>query len=272
MVSVEVKVFYCPSNRSGGKVDMSFLAPIAGRSLPNTAASDYLLCKGANAALCENCKIPAAGRGVFDVNTKTRLDDITDGTSQTFAIGEGAGNNRRFGLRRFYQDTTPATGLFPGQSPLIDQSWSQGPAATTELHSLGLMGGGLLGITALRGGQADPFDEPMNRPLCLPSFDYNQSCTNTGTAPNTYDTISGFRSVHIGGCYFLFCDGSVRFVREGISPDTYLPVHNRGRGSGRGPIEIPRPSQRSLKRKRRERPPSLAFLKLASNRGAEPEA
>src|SRR5262249_19684409 len=59
LVSVEVKVFFCPSNRSSGHIDMSFLAPIAGRPLPNTAASDYLLCKGANAALCENCQIPA---------------------------------------------------------------------------------------------------------------------------------------------------------------------------------------------------------------------
>ena len=135
LVSVEVKLFYCPSNRSGGRMDFAFLVPIAGRSLPNAASCDYLLCKGANAAMCEHCQIPPAGRGAFDVNSHTRLDDITDGTSQTFAAGEGAGGNRRFGYRLYYQDTTAATGLFPGQSPYIDQSWSQGPAATQELHS-----------------------------------------------------------------------------------------------------------------------------------------
>jgi prepilin-type N-terminal cleavage/methylation domain-containing protein/prepilin-type processing-associated H-X9-DG protein len=221
IVSVEVKVFYCPSNRSGGVIDMSFLVPIAGRPLPNLAASDYLLCKGANAALCEFSPLPSAARGAFDVNTRTRLTDITDGTSTTFAVGEGAGNNPRFGIRRYYQDTASATGFFPGQSHLIDQSWSSGPAATAALNSLGMMGGSCLGITAIRGGQADPFDEPMNRALVLPSFDYNNGCINAGTAPGTYDTTGGFRSVHPGGCQFLFCDGSVRFVSETLRPDTY---------------------------------------------------
>ncbi len=221
LVPTQVKVFYCPSNRAGGVVDMSYLVPVAGRPLPNPAACDYLLCKGANAALCEVTRVPPGGRGVFDVNTRTTLADIADGTSQTFAAGEGAGNNPRFGYRRFYQDTSPATGLFPGQSPLIDQSWSSGPAATEELHSLGMLGGSYLGVTALRGGHADPFDEPMNRPLALPAFDYNSGCTNAGTAPGTYDTTAGFRSVHPGGCQFLFCDGGVRFVAEGIAPAAY---------------------------------------------------
>jgi len=221
LVGTQLKVFYCPSNRTRGVVDFSFLVPIAGRPLPNPAACDYLMCKGANAALCDLVQIPPAGRGVFDVNTHTRLTDITDGTSQTFAVGEGAGNNRRFGYRRFWPDTTPATGLFPGQSPYIDQSWSAGPAATNALHSLGLMGGGCHGVTALRGGHADPFDEPMNRSLALPGFDCNHGCTNAETAPNTYDTVPGFRSMHTGGCHFLFCDGSVRFVREGLAPNVY---------------------------------------------------
>jgi prepilin-type N-terminal cleavage/methylation domain-containing protein/prepilin-type processing-associated H-X9-DG protein len=221
LVGTELKVFYCPSNRTRGVVDFSFLVPFAGRPLPNPAACDYLLCKGANAALCDKTQVPAAGLGAFDVNTHTRLTDITDGTSQTFAVGEGAGHNRRFGFRRYWPDTTPATGLWPGQSPFIDQSWSGGPAATTALNSLGLMGGGPHGITALRGGYPDPFDEPMNRALALPGFDCNFGCTNAGTAPNTYDTVAGFRSMHPGGCHFLFCDGSVRFVREGLSPDVY---------------------------------------------------
>jgi prepilin-type processing-associated H-X9-DG protein len=83
------------------------------------------------------------------------------------------------------------------------------------------LGGSYLGVTAIRGGHADPFDEPMNRPLALPSFDFNHGCTNLGTAPATYDTTPGFRSVHTGGCHFLFCDGSVRFIAESISAASY---------------------------------------------------
>jgi prepilin-type processing-associated H-X9-DG protein len=82
----------------------------------------------------------------------------------------------------------------------------------------------------LRGGQADPFDERMNNPLVLPAVDCNNGCTNSGTAPGTYDTISGFRSAHPGGCNFLFCDGSVRFVSEAVSPDTYRALSTMAGG------------------------------------------
>ncbi len=221
LVGSQVKTFLCPSNRADGIIDLGYLTPITGRVLPNTAATDYLLCKGANAALCEITQVPPGGRGVFDVNTRTTLTEIRDGTSQTFAAGEGAGNNRRFGFRLFYHDTTPTTQLLPGQPPLIDQSWSSGPTATEELHTLGKVGGSYLGVTAIRGGHADPFDEPMNRPLALPAFDYNKGCTNAGTAPFTYDTTAGFRSVHSGGCQFVFCDGSVRFIAESVTPASY---------------------------------------------------
>ena len=73
----------------------------------------------------------------------------------------------------------------------------------------------------LRGGFAPVFDEPMNNRLVLAAVDYNKSCDNRFTATGSYDTCSGFRSLHPGGCNFLFCDGSVRFVGQSIRPEVY---------------------------------------------------
>jgi prepilin-type N-terminal cleavage/methylation domain-containing protein/prepilin-type processing-associated H-X9-DG protein len=220
-VSNQVKLYFCPSNRSGGTIDLQFMVPIAGRPLPNPAAGDYLLCKGANAAVCSLVQIPYGQRGVFDVNTRTRLDDITDGSSNTFAIGEGAGGNSRYVIRLYYPDTTPYPDPLTGRPRVADQSWAAGALSTKALHSTDFHFGSSLGITAVRGGFDPPFDEPMNNPLVLAAIANQQGCTNSGTVPGTYDTISGFRSVHPGGCNFLFCDGGVRFITQSITPDSY---------------------------------------------------
>ena len=52
------------------------------------------------------------------------------------------------------------------------------------LNTLGLLGGASLGVTAERGGQAEPFDEAMNYPVGLAALAYsNAGCANSGTAP-----------------------------------------------------------------------------------------
>jgi prepilin-type N-terminal cleavage/methylation domain-containing protein/prepilin-type processing-associated H-X9-DG protein len=229
-VSLQVKLYLCPSNRSSGNIDLQFLVAAAGRPLPNPAASDYLLCKGANAALCKVSQVPARARGLFDVNSRTRLADITDGTSHTFAIGEGTGNHPRYGIRQFYPDTVAATDLFPGQPVQIDQSWSSGPLATKTLHSNAFLFGSCFGVTAQRGGHTPVMDEPMNQPLVLAARYYHCDCSNAGTTPGAYDTLSGFRSVHPGGGNFLFCDGSVHFIGEAISPAAYRALSTMAGG------------------------------------------
>src|SRR5262249_58763788 len=123
-------------------------------------------------------------------NTGPRGTGTPGGPSHTLAVGEGAGNNPRFGIRHWWQDTTPAANLFPGQPALIDQSWSAGPMATRQLGSLGLLLGSSMGVTALRGGHEPPFDEPMNAPLAAPGLDCNNGCTNARPGPGEYGPLS----------------------------------------------------------------------------------
>ena len=62
----------------------------SGRSaLLEGAASDYALCKGDIAYLCGD----ALERGIFDLNSATKLRQIRDGLSKTILLGEALSSN-----------------------------------------------------------------------------------------------------------------------------------------------------------------------------------
>jgi prepilin-type N-terminal cleavage/methylation domain-containing protein/prepilin-type processing-associated H-X9-DG protein len=221
VVGLSVPVFFCPTNRSQGAIDLVPIAAQWGTPLPpQVGSTDYAFCKGSNAALHRDVtRTPAATRGPFGVAPTAdtpgpALVKILDGTSNTFAMGEATGGHGYFLARDLSNPSQPAISGVTGQPAVIDQSWSAA-SVTDPTHP---WYGSVFGVTAQYGLAPDPRDEPMNQRLVMPTIWGDDPAGNNARGR---DSVSGFRSLHAGGCNFLFCDGSVRFVRQSVSPDVY---------------------------------------------------
>jgi prepilin-type N-terminal cleavage/methylation domain-containing protein/prepilin-type processing-associated H-X9-DG protein len=237
-VEQQAPLFFCPSNRASGKIDLTpyvqqWQAPMP----PFVGSSDYVFCKGANASLdATPAMIPASARGLFDVVTadntaraigqqvqidwrptpqvRIRLIDISDGQSSTFAIGEAAGGNSHYLVADYHNPSQPVIEPFWNGPVVMDQAWGAA--------SLGDSGhpwfAGLFGVTAQFGLLPDPMDEPMNRRPGMPTV---IGSDGSGFNKNRLDRVSGFRSMHLHGCNFLYADGSVHFVPDSVAPVVY---------------------------------------------------
>src|SRR5262249_21134144 len=145
----------------------------------------------------------------------TRIPEIIDGTSNTIAIGEDTGRN--------WETVFPFTmSKYPPYPPSQGGTLVDTPPSGRRAFNRWAepdQGNGVSGPpqndpldAAYQGGQLFPVINQNYPPIGGPSY-CPWSKNNSG--PN--DELFSF---HPGGVNLLFCDGSVRFVQQGIAPQT----------------------------------------------------
>jgi prepilin-type processing-associated H-X9-DG protein len=150
------------------------------------------ICAGSGPTGAPNVGSIGSPNGMFQRNSRTRISDIVDGTSQTIAIGERSHN-------------------------LSYVSWT------------GRSIGGWLGKTSPIEGGTDKFDpspeECWTQILGPAGLEDGNRTINQAEAH-----VEDYWSRHPGGANFLFADGSVKFLKESISPVPWRALATRAGG------------------------------------------
>jgi prepilin-type processing-associated H-X9-DG protein len=204
IISTKLTVFGCPSTPNGIQIYQGGLPAGAGGSPINVtwsaAQSDYCNPSGVRATFAGLAYAnfpggPSGTRdGVMNPNRFNRISDVTDGPSNTFLIAERTGGAVIY-LRG---------GLVAGAP------WNQfGPS------NGGGWGDLLNGEQWLEGSLYDGTLGPGGGPCGI-------NCTNLAGG--------SWYSFHAGGCHFLMCDGSVRFVSQNINQFTLAGLITRQKG------------------------------------------
>lgn len=178
--------------------------------------TDYVFSKGASDAFCTTPhNMPASELGLFDYNLEVRFAHVEDGSSNTLALGEGAG-----GL--LCQDP----GCTVPDMPTPRANYTSQPYQARQYW---IGSGNIRKILAqFNWASAGPFActiDPLNKQP-VTQFLFNdlatESCEGTLTrgAGNTH-RVPNFRSDHPGGGNFTFADGSTHFISDQIDTTAF---------------------------------------------------
>ena len=240
VANVKVAMFICPSveNYPNPYQDgfIGFAAQAVASPLGDTLGrTDYVMSKGVSDAYCRApTQIPANERGVFDYKLSTGTKHITDGTSKTFAMGEGAGGPGWL-ICLNPGCTTPDAPTpipqFSNQPYYARQFWIGSGNARKIFASFKWVSTGHLASTY------DPLNKnPVTQVLFDDLADRAESRGTLNNSANTHRT-PNFRSDHSGGGNFLLADGSVQFIADSIDLATYRALSTLANGEN---VELPR--------------------------------
>jgi prepilin-type N-terminal cleavage/methylation domain-containing protein/prepilin-type processing-associated H-X9-DG protein len=180
--TTRLNVYVCPSDQYNG----TFLVrEDDGKPIVDMATNSYAASFGAGLEIAD---VPDQGNGMFVRNFARSLRDVTDGSSNTIALGE-RGNT----LTQTPWAGAPTGPTGPGAYFLSPNAPSNNPGPTHGAEAV----------------LAHAADEGLNNP---------------DTAPDD------FWSPHAAGVNFLFCDGSVKYLKKGINLLIYRALCTRNFG------------------------------------------
>jgi len=223
VAATPIPVLDCPSSADENpKMDpvLDFL-PIV-----TFGTTDYALSHGSSDAICLTPPIAGGGpglmppelRGMFGYSWGVTIQKITDGTSNTFAMGEAA-SSPNWPVCRGAGCTVDATGsVQPDRTGKVPTAWTGW--LLPHPNFTGIPG---LIVTGIFGCTVDPVNKyPVTETFLSFSQLWNPSCpASYATSPSGASTISNFRSDHPGGCNFLYGDSSVHYLSDTIDLVTY---------------------------------------------------
>jgi prepilin-type N-terminal cleavage/methylation domain-containing protein/prepilin-type processing-associated H-X9-DG protein len=137
--------------------------------------------------------IAANNKGVLFLNSAIRYEDVLDGTSQTIVLGEKLNDGLGLGWASGTRASLRNTGAG------INRSSGQSALSIVVSGSSGDDGGSLS-------------EDDLNNASGTPKF------------------VGGYSSRHPGGANFTFGDGSVRFLKNSITPSVLKYLANRADG------------------------------------------
>ncbi len=217
--NTKINLFLCPSDGQAGRVNINSYHASVGTTTTNTGSFNT----GTNSG--------GASSGAFGMQASYGISDITDGTSNTVGYAEALVGNTTYSGPMAGNGTQGSSGQAAGQ---LDVNRAGLTAVMADLNSCatafltkfsaddrgfrwgaGIMGFGLFNtVMTPNGGGLYKFNGC--RVGC---------CTQTQSAHYLPAT-----SNHSGGVNVLFCDGSVKFVKNTIAYPTWWAVGTRANG------------------------------------------
>ena len=185
-----VKGYVCPSDDAPRVIDVTDSGnPPADANTP-VKMTDASVCSSAG-VLGDGAYEQTPFTGVFHRNSRVKLTDIPDGTSNPVGVGE---RTSRF-------TTNSWVGVVPGQETVYARTAQEYDPARPSLRARPAITAVLVHVRITSG------------------------------APNAFGNSPGsFASSHTGGAQFLNMDGSCRFISSSVSKPTYRAYVTRNGG------------------------------------------